>query len=80
MGNTRRGKGTKLMAIAYAADLPLAVYTDSASPHEVALVEATVDIVVTSELPERLFGDRTDYSDPPDKRLAVDGIDMIALH
>ncbi len=32
MGKTKRGKGTKLMAVADAAGLPLAVYTTSASP------------------------------------------------
>src|ERR1041384_4560519 len=57
VGKTKRGKGTKLMAIADAAGLPLAVYTASASPHEVTLVEATVDEIVTVGLPERLVGD-----------------------
>lgn len=38
VGKTKRGKGTKLMVIADAAGLPLAMHTTSASPHEVTLV------------------------------------------
>lgn len=80
VGKTKRGKGTKLMAIADAAGLPLAVHTASASPHEVTLVEATVDEIVTVGLPERLVGDRAYDSDPLDEKLAVDGIEVIAPH
>jgi transposase len=74
------GKGTKLMAIADAAGLPLAVHTDSASPHEVALVDATIDETVTIGLPKRLVGDRAYDCDPLDERLAEDGIELIAPH
>ena len=80
VGKTKRGKGTKLMAIADAAGLPLAVHTDAASPHEVTLVEATVDALVTMRLPERLVGHRAYDSDPLDAKLAVDGIELIALY
>lgn len=78
VGKTEHGKGTKLMAIADATGLPLAVYTDSASPHEVTLVETTVDEIVVVGLPERLVGDRAYGSDPLDEKLAVDGIEAIA--
>lgn len=37
MGKTKRGKGTKLMAIADRAGLPLALHIESATPHEVTL-------------------------------------------
>jgi transposase len=80
VGKTKRGKGTKLMAIADATGLPLAVHTASASPHEVTLVEATVDAIVTVGLPERLVGDRAYDSDPLDAKLAADGIEVIAPH
>ena len=80
VGKTKRGKGTKLMAIADATGLPLAVHTASASPHEVTLVEATVDAIVTVGLPERLVGDRAYDSDPLDAKLAADGIAVIAPH
>jgi len=80
VGKTKRGKGTKPMAIADAAGLPLAVHTDAASPHEVTLVEPTIDETVTVGLPERLIGDRAYDSDPLDAKLAADGIELIAPH
>ena len=68
------------MAIADAAGLPLAVYTDSASPHEIRLVEATIDATVTLGLPRRLIGDRAYDCDPLDEKLAADDIELIAPH
>ena len=43
VGPTRRGKGTKIMAIVDRHGLPIAVSIASASPHETKLVEATVE-------------------------------------
>lgn len=80
MGKTKRGKGTKLMVIADAHGLPLAVHTTSASPHEVTLVEATLDETLTVGRPERLIGDLAYDSDPLDQRLAEQGVEMIAPH
>jgi len=68
------------MAVADRAGLPLAVGVDSASPHEVTLVEATLDARFIDELPQRLIGDRAYDSDPLDERLAERGIEMIAPH
>ncbi len=69
MGKTKRGKGTKLMAVADRAGLPLAIYTESASPHEVKLVERTVTERFTDERPPRIIGDKAYDSDPLDKEL-----------
>ncbi len=80
MGKTKRGKGTKLMVIADAHGLPLAVHTASASPHEVTLVDATLNETVTLGRPERLVGDLAYDSDPLDAALASQGIEMIAPH
>jgi transposase len=80
VGKTKRGKGTKLMVIADATGLPLAVHTTSASPHEVTLVEATLNETLTLGQPERLIGDRAYDSDPLDCRLAAQGIELIAPH
>lgn len=44
------------MAIAGSSDLPLAVYADSASPHEVTLVLATIDEFVTVGRQRQLIG------------------------
>ena len=80
VGKTKRGKGTKLMVIADATGLPLAVHTTSASPHEVTLVEATFDETLTVGRPRRLIRDRAYDSDPLDRRLAAQGIELIAPH
>ena len=83
MGKTKRGKGTKLMAVADRFGLPLAVCAASATPHEVTLVAPTLDSCFVNERPERLIGDRGDRAydaDPLDAALAELGIEMIAPH
>jgi transposase len=80
VGKTKRGKGTKLMAVANRAGAPVAVHIDSASPHEVKLVEATIEARMTANKPGRLIGDLAYDSDPLDQRLAERGIHLIAPH
>jgi hypothetical protein len=77
-GKTKRGKGTKLMALADASGLPLAACAASASRHEVTLVEATLAASCLDEQPERLIGDRAYDSDPLDAELAKKDIELIA--
>src|SRR3712207_7162250 len=69
---TKRGKGTKLMAIADGSSLPLAVHAASASPHEVTLVEETLCERFVEEHPSKLVGDRAYDSDPLDEALLGD--------
>src|SRR4051812_45332403 len=79
IGPTRRGKGTKVMAICDHHGLPVAVHVASASPHEPHLVPATLDARFLPELPWRLIGDRGYDSDGLDERLITQyGIEMIA--
>jgi len=80
VGKTKRGKGTKLVALADASGLPLAVHAASASPHEVTLVEAALAASFVDGEPERLIGDRAYDSDPLDAALEERGIEMIAPH
>ena len=80
MGPTKRGKGTKIMAVADGAGLPLAVHVASASPAEVTLVEPTLASCFTAALPQRLIGDKAYDSDPLDQELAAWGIELIAPH
>jgi transposase len=68
------------MALADRAGLPLAIYTASASPHEVTLVGETLAQVFTAERPERLIGDKAYDSDPLDAELAAEGVELIAPH
>jgi hypothetical protein len=69
VGKTKRGKGSKIMAVATGSSLPVAVSVGSASPHEVHLVEPTLDAHFVEEQPERLIGDKAYDSDPLDERL-----------
>lgn len=80
IGKTKRGKGTKLMAVADGAGLPVAVYATSASPHEITLVEATLAQCHTRTRPHRIIGDLAYDSDPLDRRLARRRIELIAPH
>jgi transposase len=68
------------MAVANRSGLPLAVHTASASPHEVTLVEDTLEAGFVEQKPERLIGDRAYDSDPLDEQLEAEGIEMIAPH
>ena len=69
------------MAVADGAGLPLAVSIASASPHEVTLVDATLNACFAPDLPDRLIGDRAYDSDPLDaKLLAERKIALIAPH
>lgn len=80
VGKTKRGKGTKLMAVADSSGTPIAIHTASASPHELTLIEGTIEQRFTEDLPERLIGDRAYDSDPQDAKLADQGIELIAPH
>jgi len=68
------------MAVADGFGLPVAVYTESASPHEVKLVERTITERFTDERPRKLIGDKAYDSDQLDKELKKLEIDLIAPH
>ena len=81
VGKTKRGKGTKIMGLTDAFGLPIAVDATSASPHEVTLVDDTLDACFLENVPEKVIGDKAYDSDPLDKRLAKErGVEMIAPH
>ena len=81
MGKTKRGKGTKIMAIADRSGLPIACCATSASPHEVTLVEQTLASRFIEAMPQRLIGDKAYDSDQLDERLRYEhDIEMIAPH
>lgn len=80
VGKTKKGKGSKLMAVVEAHGPPVAVTIDSANPHEVKLVEQTLDARFVEDQPEHLIGDNAYDSDGLDARLAEAGIEMIAPH
>jgi transposase len=69
------------MAIADASGIPVAAHIESASPHEVKLVDATIDSGFTEYAPDKLIGDKAYDSDGLDQRLLDErGVEMIAPH
>ena len=80
VGKTKRGKGTKIMAIANNAGLPIAVCTNSAETHEVKLVEKTIEHRFIKRKPKILIGDMAYDSDPLDSTLKKKNIALIAPH
>ncbi len=85
VGKTKRGKGTKLMVVADGQGIPLGVHVTSASPHEVTLIETTLEQVAVPrpgrgrprKNPKRLIYDMAADSDALRDRLAHRGIELI---
>ena len=80
IGKTKRGKGSKIMAIADRQGLPVAANVESATPHEVTLVHATLAQRFVKPFPVRLIGDNAYESDRLDADLARRGVELIAPH
>ena len=64
------------MAIADRHGRPVAVHVESATPHEVTLVHATLAERFVSQLPTRLIGDNAYESDRLDAELARHGVEL----
>jgi hypothetical protein len=80
VGVTRRGKATKIMAMADHHGLPVAVWTASAERHETKLVHQTLDARFVKPLPKKLIGVRAYDSNILDAELAARGVEMVAPH
>jgi len=69
------------MAITNASGFPVAAHIESASPHEVKLVEATIDSSFTRHAPDKLIGDKAYDGDKLDDQLLGErGVEMISPH
>ena len=64
VGRCRSGRATKIMVVADAAGLPMAVTIADGSRHDVRLVEQTLDAAVTRFLSPLLIGDKAFDSRP----------------
>jgi transposase len=78
IGKAKRVKGVKIMAIVDRHELPLAVSTHAANQHEVTPVQLSFDFYMIKL--GNLIGDRAYDSDPLDRQLREQGIEMIAPH
>jgi len=69
------------MAIVDASGFPVAAHIASASPHEVKLIEATIDSGFTKYALNKIIGDKAYDSDGLDQRLLDErNVEMIAPH
>jgi len=80
VGKTKRGKGTKIMAVGDRDRLPVSVCVESASPLEVTLATSTLVQMVIPGAPQDLIGDNAHDSDRLDTQLKFYGIELIAPH
>jgi len=80
IGNTKCGKGMKIMAIVDRNGLPLSVSAYAANYHEVKLVQLSLDCYMIETKPDFLIGDRAYDSDQLDKNLSDNNIKMVAPH
>ena len=80
VGNTKCGKGSKIMVLTDGQGLPLSAEVHSASPAEVTLIEDLIDHQKVEGTPEHLIYDRAADSDPLRERLKERGIDLVCPH
>ena len=80
IGKTKRGTGSKIMAVADRHGLPVAICVESATPHEVKLAINRLVQMVIPDAPQNLIGDNAYDSDKLDSELRQYGIELIAPH
>lgn len=68
------------MAVADRHGLPVGMYVESATPHEVKLVVPTLLEMVVLDAPQSLVGDNAYDSDKLDLELGNYGIELISPH
>ena len=68
------------MAVAESHGLPVGLCIESASPHEVKLVDYTLVEMVIPEAPQNLVGDNAYDSDKLDVELRQYGIELMPPH
>jgi hypothetical protein len=79
VGNTKSGKGSKVMLLTDAEGTPLGVDVESASPHEVKLIERLLEKCRDKRRKRcRLLYDRAADSEPLRTRLKQRGVRLIA--
>lgn len=81
VGKTTRGTGTTITAVADADSLPIAMWNERTSPHELTLVARNINPIFLRQAPNRLIGDRA-YGGRPfdDKLLRESGVEPFAPH
>ena len=80
VGNTKKGKGTKIMLMIDGEGIPLSAFITSASTAEVNTVETLIDNRLLEQMPERLLYDKAADADWLREALASRQIELISPH
>lgn len=80
VGKTKRGKGSKVMAITAKGSRPLFLRVFSATPFETKLVAPTIKHRFSRTRVGKLVGDRACDSGPLDKQLKAKGVELVVPH
>lgn len=80
VGNTKKGKGTKIMLMVDGAGIPLSAFITSAQHAEVNLIERLVDQRVLQRRPRHLLYDRAADADWLRSALAIRQIELVCPH
>ena len=80
VGKTKRGKGTKIMLLTDGNGTPCGNMIESASPHEVNLIEPLLANRAIHRRPRKLIYDEAADSDPLRSRLQKRGVQLFAPH
>lgn len=82
VGNTKCGKGTKVVDIVDSHGTPLGIHLASANRNEVKLIEPLLDeLQISDEVPEHLLYDKAADSDPLRSRLKNErGVELVCPH
>jgi transposase len=80
VGNTKRGKGTKILLMVDGRGTPISAMTTTARHAEVHCIETLVEIQVAGKRPKRLLYDKAADADWLRDSLANRGIELICPH
>jgi transposase len=80
IGNTKKGKGTKIMLMVDGEGIPLSAFIAAANTAEVHTLETLADNRVTEKKPERMLYDKAADADWVRESLAGRDIELICPH
>lgn len=80
IGNTKKGKGTKILLMIDGWGIPLSAFITSANHAEVNCIETLVESSILEKQPERLLYDRAADADWIRENLAERQIELICPH
>nr|BFD33565.1 hypothetical protein GTC16762_31840 [Pigmentibacter ruber] len=80
IGNTKVGKGTKVMQMVDKEGLLISLHIDSANPHESQLLIKTLKNSISHTMPKYILGDRAYDSDKLDMKCKKMGVTLVAYH